>query len=209
MVYSRVKVRFWHLSATESCYTEIERPLVPTQNQWGDKMRKKILWAAMSTMIIVGLSFYALPFFLSMAPSKRAGEDLPYINVDSIQPGDLVTHDSQGDGNSGWGTRYIVYRDYSGEFNVFWVMVRDGQVSLPDLRWWRPGPLCEDFRPEIRDGKVVENSTFRCRSPISSGDWWSNEWKWSLEGRNLGKITDDMEVVRYSIEGNHLILGKG
>lgn len=172
-------------------------------------MRKKILWAMMTGVMLAGVSLCSFPFLMSMNPSEWGGNELPYVDVSLMQPGEIITYDRVGEGTNSSGVRYLIYLDYAGDFRVFLVPLSSGKVNMPDLRWWRWGHLCEDFGPEIQDSKVVEGSIFRCRSPHNGGEWFDNEWRWSLDGTNLGEQTDDMQLVDYSLEGRHLILHKG
>ncbi len=79
---------------------------------------------------------------------------------------------------------------------------------MPDLKWWQWGVLCSNFGPSIIDGKVDPASRFKCQDP-EQHEWWDQENVWDINGANLGRMTEDMEKIKFTIEGKYLVPHKG
>ncbi|GAB2191634.1 hypothetical protein MAH1_32420 [Sessilibacter sp. MAH1] len=166
-------------------------------------MRKKLLWSAVLIISFVGIGFLLSLFGGALNPPANAGENLPRINISALEPGGIITQDAGYEG--WWNVRYIIFKNYNSEISVFVVPLREGLVDMPDLRWWRRGPKCKNFGPTIFNGKVVPNSHFKCHDP-ELNEWLATENVWSLDGTNLGTLTDDMKKVKFKIKGNDILL---
>ena len=146
------------------------------------------------------------PFVLSMRPPVDAGKDLPRIDVSALYPGTLITYDEQREDK--WSSRYIIYKDRESEITTFLVPLYEGKVRMPDLKWWRWGVLCTNFGPTIIEGMVDPSSHFKCQGP-EKHEWWDKENVWDINGVNLGRMTEDMEKINFSVEGKYLVPYKG
>ena len=165
-------------------------------------MSKKLLWTGFLTTSLIGIGFLIGMFGGALNPPANAGEKLPRINVSTLKPGEILTHDAGYE--SRWDFRYIVYKNYDSEITVFGVPLRDGLVDMPDLKWWRWGPTCKDFGPSMSNGKVVPNSQFKCHDS-ELNEWFAKENVWDINGNNLGTSTEDMEKIKFKIKGRDLV----
>lgn len=152
--------------------------------------------------LAVGISLAVVPFIKSMNPSAKAGMQLPHFDVSTLTPGEYVLSRNLGE------VKYLILKDYDSNIYVYWLPVKDNQVLMPDVHWWHWGGLCSSFGPDASNGKLLANGVIRCRDDIRP-DWLSKEWRWTYDGKSLGKYTDDMERVKFTIEGRYLIAGKG
>ena len=167
--------------------------------------RRKLLVSLLTVTVVAGLLFVAKPFVWSLNPSANAGATLPHIDISDLEPGEYRYHNSEG---RGWlEVSWLIIRNYSGEIYVYAVPRHKGKYFMPDITWFRWGGLCDEFAPEVVNGKLKENGVSRCYDE-GIGEWASGEWRWSLDGKNLGNYTSDMERTRFAVEGKHLIVGK-
>ncbi|USD21709.1 hypothetical protein MJO52_00780 [Microbulbifer variabilis] len=167
--------------------------------------RKKLLWFSLLTVSLIGIGFLLGMFGSALKPPANAGELSPSIDIADLEPGEILTRDVNYDAGGKWGFRYIIYKNYESEITVFGVPLREGMVNMPDITWWRWGTECRNFGPTMKNGKVVPQSQFKCHDH-ELNTWFAKENVWDLEGNNLGKYTEDMERVRFSIKGFELIL---
>ena len=131
---------------------------------------------------------------------------LPKIDISGLKDGDYLVQD---DPKKGFFTaKYLVIRDYDSKLYVYTVPFRDGQTILPDLSWWRFGAVCDNFGPDMEGSKIKPSGLIQCQDHDRPDIQNSKEWQWSYSGNNQGEYTSDMEVPRYAIEGNYVILGK-
>lgn len=106
-------------------------------------------------------------------------------------------------------SEYLVIHDYDEKLYVYRIPIQNKQISLPDITWMRWGGSCEKLEPDLNNDQIVANGFIRCQDknrPDLEGN--SNEWKWRYNGKNMGKYTSNMEVPKYTIEGNHVVIGK-
>ncbi|WNZ56553.1 hypothetical protein QT397_04085 [Microbulbifer sp. MKSA007] len=167
------------------------------------KKRKKLLWFSLFAVSLIGVGFILGMFGSALKPPANAGELSPSIDIADLEPGEILTRDVHYE--RARDIRYIIYKNYESEFIVFSVPLRDGMVDMPDLKWWRWGPECRNFGPTMKNGKVVPQSQFKCHDH-ELNTWFAKENVWDLDGNNLGKYTEDMERVKFSIKGFDLIL---
>jgi hypothetical protein len=83
------------------------------------------------------------------------------------------------------------------------IPVKNGLVGMPDLHWWKPFHNCAQFKI-IKESK---KSIITC-SDQSISDWWAGEWRWDMNGVNLGKFVDDLEPAKGIVEGGYFIYAK-
>ena len=156
----------------------------------------------------VGLSGFALamkPFIESMNPTDRAVANLPHIDISNIEPGGYRYVSTGRD----WGfeSEWLIIRDTEGEIYVYTIPLQDGKYLMPDLSWFRPGGFCVEFGPEMISEVVTKDSVIKCHD-IEMYDWGRKEWRWTLDGKNLGEHTNDMYSPKFSVNNDKLIIGK-
>lgn len=160
----------------------------------------------MSITFFVGVAFAFYPFISYFGPAWNSGETLPHIKVSEMQAGTYRMHDDE---HTGWyGTRYLIIKNFDNSFLVYWLPTYQNSIVMPDLRWYRWGGLCENFGPELVNGKIKKNGLIKCHDKEIE-EYHINEWQWTLTGKKLGQWTDDMESMKSTVSGYYLILGKG
>jgi hypothetical protein len=94
-----------------------------------------------------------------------------------------------------WPTDMLFVRKLNRELDVWEVPVKDGKHVLPDLQWWRQGPLCTRFIPDFDTQKIS------CED-LNLGEWAKQNYQWDINGKNLGKsgVKDMMRM--HGIEEN-------
>jgi hypothetical protein len=168
--------------------------------------RKKVLWAGMLSLMIIGIGFLSVPFFSAMNPPANAGQDLPYIDISHMENGTYTYSHSE---IEGWfGTSFLIIKKYNSEFIVYLVPTKNDAFVMPDLKWYRQGGFCKDFRPETIDGKIKPNGYIKCHDS-DIPEWNHDEWLWTIDGRKLGKWTADMETIKFKLTSSYIIIGHG
>ncbi len=169
------------------------------------EMKRKILTIlTLTTALVAGIAL-TIPFVSSLSPSANAGSTLQHINISQLEAGDYLIEDDLSKGH--FRARYLIIRDYKSNYRIFSIPVRDDRFLLPDVRWWRWGGLCSDFRPEIQKSKIIPEGVIKCHDQKFLNDP-NPEWRWAYDGRNLGNYTENMFSVTHKVEGPYLIVGK-
>jgi hypothetical protein len=139
-------------------------------------------------MLCIGLIALSIPFFSTFKPSQAAFAKLPSVKIGTIPNGghsfvdDPLSEDRIP-------TRLMMVRKLDGQLRVFKVPFRDGQVVLPDIHWWKQGLLCVKFEPDFAKGDISCSSGY-------SGKWASENYRWTMDGKNILGFVDDMDEVR-------------
>lgn len=150
--------------------------------------------------------FWHLPhFFGSLKPSARSNAELSRYDISGIPAGTLAIPDGPilGELFNGYKLKLLVYRSNSGQITAWRVPVKNGLVGMPDLHWFKPVHACQDLRV-IGEG---ESRSIACLDQNVS-DWWLNEWRWSLNGINLGSMVDDLDTAVGMVEGKLFVYAK-
>lgn len=169
-------------------------------------IRKKTLWVIFSVILIAGLVLTAIPFVQYFGPADNSGETLPYVNVSKMETNTYIIHTTE---FNGWyGESYLIIKNKSDIFKVYWLPTRHNSIAMPDLMWGRNAGLCNDFGPETVEGKIKENGLILCHDPDIE-EWNKEQWRWTMSGEKLGEWTADLEEVKSSLSGHYLIVGKG
>ena len=168
--------------------------------------RKKILWAGLLGLLAIGFVYVSIPFATYFGPADNSGETLPSINVAEMKVNTFINYDVSF--SDGYSTRYLIIKKSYNVYIVYHVYVSDDHVVMPDRAWFRWGGICKDFGPEVIDGEIKANGLIMCHDQdIEEGR--KEQWRWTLEGKKLSQWTADMDLVKHSLDGTHLILGKG
>ncbi|MES9834665.1 MAG: hypothetical protein ABW139_20730 [Candidatus Thiodiazotropha sp. DIVDIV] len=157
------------------------------------KMKRKILTFITALFGISGLVVAAVPFIGSLNVSERALANRPHITIDHIGEGESEIITSEG---ATYSMTFMVYRSLKGDVRVWKIPVYKGKIILPDIHWGRWAMLCDEFTLD-----KVKN-VFRCLDEhLQQYSWVTDEMLWDVDGKNLGKFTEDMilaEGVHYS-----------
>ena len=157
------------------------------------KMKRKILTFITTLFGISGLVVAAVPFIGSLNVSERALANRPHITIDHIGEGESEIITSEG---ATYSMTFMVYRSLKGDVRVWKIPVYKGKIILPDIHWGRWAMLCDEFTLD-----KVKN-VFRCLDEhLQQYSWVTDEMLWDVDGKNLGKFTEDMilaEGVHYS-----------
>ena len=167
-------------------------------------MNRKILIAAVLGLGTFGLLVASVAFIKSMSMSAKAIADLPRIDISSLENGQYGVFDL-GKEYFGHKLSLFIYKKHNGALKVFQVPSKNGMVAMPDISWWRPFYECKKFGPSIKNGVVDESLPIKCHDKNLPSKWWGNEWRWSIEGENLGKMVEDLRTVSGTVEGKYYV----
>lgn len=158
-------------------------------------MQTIMLKRALFLMLCIGLIALSIPFFSTFKPSEAAFAKLPRVNIESIPNGGFRFADDPLSEDR-LPSRLLMIRKLDGQLRVFKVPFREGQVGLPDIHWWQVGRLCPKFEPDFAKGDIA------CRSaPI--GQWASENYRWTLDGKNKIGFVDNMDIVKGTEESGY------
>lgn len=159
---------------------------------------RQALRYAVIGMMLLSIVLISIPFVSSMRPSARADAVGSPVDISGQESGTVQEYVTS------WGRAFVV-RQSDSELHVFHIWTNGSTYMLPDEKWYRAFIPCEDFGVDPAQGLATEASVFRCRSS-SWGDYWEAEFVWTLDGRSLGKNTEDMPATPFERYGDKLIL---
>lgn len=166
----------------------------------------RTLTAILVGLAVIGILGAAIPFLRSMEPSAKAIAALPRVKITGLNVGSYrsqVSSEKYAD-TSGWTWKVLLYRKSETTIKAWRIPTRNGAVGMPDLHWWRPFFKCEEFGPTLVNGVVDESLPIKCHDE-SASDFWRNEWKWDIDGKNLGTMVDDLNSIDGTIEGEFFV----
>ena len=134
----------------------------------------KPAFAALAILATIALG---VVLAIALLPKPRPRGKLPQLNIAQLQPGGLITHDTDS-------LRYYVLRPLQGEPYVLAVPLHDGAVPMPDVNWWKWVIQCRDFGIDSSDGVIRADAIFRCRD-AQQPEQWIGSWRWNSQGRNV------------------------
>ena len=169
--------------------------------------RKKVITTLASGLVFVGCLLASVPFVRSLNPTPRADAALPRIDIESVKPGHYSIK-TIGREFHGYSCGLLVYKRLDGFVRAWKLLVMDGAVGMPDIHWWRPMFECRNFGPGVANDTVNEELPIMCRDPEMPSQLMSQEWRWDINGRRLGKMTDDLEAVSGIVDGKYFVVDR-
>jgi hypothetical protein len=168
--------------------------------------RRQVIVSVVAVVSIVGIGFSAIPFISALKPSASAGATLPHIEISNLLPGTYRFEPYPL--KNRFFLEMLILRDFDKRIFVYWIPKSNEGFIMPDIHWWRWGGTCLNFGPDSVHGKLVKEGLIQCHDKNISDFSQSSEWKWTYQGKNLGKYTDDMEGPPFNLEGNYVVIGK-
>jgi hypothetical protein len=158
---------------------------------------RKAIARSVIGLLIIGATLTVVPFCSSLQPSARAGASLPRLNVASLQPGSFQIRPMSKD------FVFLLLKDYDSSLHLFWLPRNyAGRVLLPDRNPWS-GPECNNFGPDLTNGRMAPDGMLRCQD-IGADDWRTS-YRWTYSGHRLGAGQSDLTSVRFKIEGSDIV----
>jgi hypothetical protein len=162
-------------------------------------MKRKILTFFTAIFGVSGLVVAAVPFVASLNVSERALANRPRIPIDHIGMGESEIITTEG---TTYSMTFMVYRSFEGEVRVWNIPTHKGKVLLPDIRWGRWAMLCDEFTLD------KEKNVFRCLDDeLQQYSWVTDEMLWDVNGKNLGKFTEDMILAKGVHHKKYFVVG--
>jgi hypothetical protein len=148
--------------------------------------RKQILFRATGALLLVGVVFAMVPFISALKPSARAYAELPRFEIPDLEPSSFIFVDYPLAAKP-WDADILVVSRESGHRDYWYIPTWNGERTLPDYYWWRPGVACNDLRPNFTKGEIY------CHDPDMS-----SYQRWSLDGIDLTESgwSPNLERVR-------------
>ncbi len=165
--------------------------------------RYKFLSRMTLALFVIGVIAAMYPFWASMRPNAKAYGALPRLDVSKVNHGEfLIVQMPNGfQLHSGYEFQVAIYKDTNGNVNVWNVPVKNRAVAMPDIHWWRPMFPCKNF------GISQDKASIACLDP-DTPEWWQKHWRWTLDGKNIEQMVDDLERARGILEGDYFVFGK-
>jgi hypothetical protein len=167
--------------------------------------RKKALKILVISLGVCGLALATIPLLLSLGPSATAGSTLPRLDIKDLGPGDFAFYDIRQDRN--WSKKYLVIKEHDGSVSVLTVLTNDKSFIMPDNHWWNVSGICNNFAPETEGSKIVPGGSIRCFDEDQETSMLE-EWRWSYQGKNLGRRIADLYSPKFTVEDNEVVIGK-
>jgi len=171
--------------------------------------RRKALTTVMMVLLCAGLILLSVPFIDSLSPPSHAPAYATEIDISSSMPGSFsLLHFKKGRkveySNGGWGFRsgdaLLLVRDLDSKFYLYYLPTYNGKIVMP-LKWWgQYEGYCK--RMSVNFGSLP--TAIFCEETQESMDWNSENWVWSVDGKNLSGELPDLIRVPY-LEGNKML----
>ena len=163
-------------------------------------MTTRTVKIAAGTLAVAGTVSVLAILALSSQPNEKARAKLPHVNVEQLQPGQVMHLDTDA-------LRYFVVRPLTGDLHVVAVPTEQGTVLMPDIYWWKPLMNCKDFGWETAAPGVMTDFRFRCRDQDQPEEW-AKKWQWDMYGKHIAESTeskiDNMYRVRIVRSGSEV-----
>lgn len=164
-----------------------------------------LLWVT-AGLTVVGSVILGMVFLVSMQPTPRAEAALPRVDITGLQPGQLMTAELYPhDWFDGYRWSVLLYRQANGNVKAWELPMKAGKVGMPDLRWWRPMYLCEDFGLAPDSSGDGQAAVIQCNDTNEAVSWWKAHWRWDAEGKNLGTMVDHLIPAKGMVEGDFFV----
>jgi hypothetical protein len=137
------------------------------------KRLAKPAYVAAAIIATIGLG---VVLAIALLPKPKPRGKLPQVNIASLPPGGVLTHDTDS-------LRYFVLRPRQGDPYVLAAPLYEGAVPMPDVNWWKWVIACRDFGIDSVNGVVTNDALFRCRD-TTQPEQWIGSWRWDNHGRN-------------------------
>ncbi len=169
--------------------------------------RKKALALSTLLILIVGICLLFIPFAKSLLPSEKTISKTPRLDLADINKGNLkfFPHPTFPEISNKYKWAVLIYRKKDNSIKAWDVPVKNGNVGMPDLQWWRPTYQCKNFGPTIVEGLIDESQPIKCHDKKQLSKWWANEWRWDIDGNSLGSMVADLQKTRGYQKNNEFI----
>ena len=170
--------------------------------------RRKLLARLVVLVGGIGIIILLAPFVLSLKPASHLPESYTEINITRMQPMSLklvVLRESKKVENVSSTTYYsgdglVVIRGNKSDYYLYWVPIWEGKIMMPYRRWGQHEGYCPKFLlgGENQGAPIIfcENSEW--------AEFLTKQWKWSIEGKNLGEDLPDLVPVRFRISSGEM-----
>jgi len=170
---------------------------------------RKYLVAATITVLIIGAIISSIPFLQSLAPADHLPEHTTELDISDLPPASSKLFQMKSnkkiqnaDGSVTWqsGNALLVVKDASSTIYLYSVPTWEGKVMMPYRYWGQHEGYCPDLKAVFESEK---EPIIKCTSS-EWAEFLTKQWKWSLEGKNLGTDLPNMIKVGYRFNGKKL-----
>lgn len=152
--------------------------------------RRKLLLILTASTIFTGLLFAAVPFVTSLNPNDRASNaSTVWVEISKVPDVGALEVDLHRN------KALVVKRP---ELKVYLFPYYDGAYRLPDRTWARPVVPCDKL--------TINTEGFAC-TDANLHEFWVEEAKWDLDGKNKGSWMPDLKTSNFALQGKYLMLG--
>ena len=168
---------------------------------------RKNLIALTFFIALVGFAFASVPFLKSQNSADHPPKHTTDLNVSNLLPGssklfrlNQSMKREKNDGSTIWyhGDALFLVKDKDSKIYLYYLPTWEGKVMMPYKHWWQHEGYCPDLVAEFIEGR---DSIIHCKSS-DGAEFLTRQWKWSIDGKNLGSDLPDLIAVSYKQQGN-------
>ncbi|MBV1775374.1 hypothetical protein KSF73_06560 [Burkholderiaceae bacterium DAT-1] len=161
-------------------------------------MSRRALILITSLLALIALAGVISLFASSLKPSENAYATLARVSIANLQPESFAYVPDPAALDHRPADLLLIKRK-DGSLSVWRVPVRDGLHVMPDIHWWRPGPVCKRFEPDFGAG------TIECKDNDLDA-WQRQTYRWRLDGKHETGQVDDMWAVNGEVAGSDFVI---
>ena len=170
-------------------------------------LNRKNLIALAFFIALVGMAFASVPFLNPSNPVDHLPDHTTNLDGSDVLPGSSklfrLNHSMKREKKDGstagyHGDALLLVKDKNAKVYLYYLPTWEGKVMMPYKHWWQHEGYCPELVAEFIAGK---DPVIHCKS----SDWaelLTKQWKWSIDGKNLGSDLPDLIAVGYKQQGD-------
>lgn len=165
--------------------------------------RRRLLQTMLISLMLCGLAAVLFVFMRALSPPDFRSGPTFEIAVQDMAPGSgklIVLQKSQRIETRRYtrfktGQGFLVLKDHSGDYYLYWVPVWDDRILMPWRAWGQHEGTCD----ELQFGRTQSGESMLYCKNADWPEFLTRQWYWTFSGRNLGEELPDLTPVRFNI----------
>jgi hypothetical protein len=165
-------------------------------------LNRKNLIALAAFITLVGIALASVPFLNPSNPVDHLPGHTTALDASGVLPGSSklfrLNHSMKRERKDGstagyHGAALLLVKDKDAKVYLYYLPMWEGEVMMPDKHWWQHEGYCQELVTDFMAGK---DPVIHCKSS-DRAEFLTKQWKWSIDGKNLGSNLPDLIAVGY------------
>jgi hypothetical protein len=170
-------------------------------------LNRKNLIALGSFIALVGIAFASVPFLNPSNPVDHLPNHTTDLDSSDVLPGSSrlfrLNHSMKREKKDGstagyHGDALLLVKDKDTKVYLYYLPTWEGKIMMPYKYWWQHEGYCPELVAEFTAGQIP---VIHCKNPDGAG-FLTKQWRWSIDGGNLGSDLPDLISVGYKQQGD-------